>query len=99
MGLDEARVVRFRRANPYYSIEIARIARSLELPDVAIKHLKRATRLKPGEPIFHFALHQVYSETGQEKKAAKHLAKAKLLEAHAPQLDSDSSLRIYEGNI
>lgn len=79
------RVREHRMRNPYYRFELAREAFFERDYEVAIEHLKHATRKERNEDEFYFLLGLSYLMMGEEKEARRWMAKAEKLVADGPE--------------
>jgi len=87
------RVVSHRRQNPYYRYQLAREAFLAHHYDVAIGHLKYAVHKKPNEDRFCFLLGLAHLQNGNDRAAARWLARAKEVAA------TDELKRKYDGKL
>ncbi len=67
---------RFRHKNPFYHYSLAEKAMSNNKWKLAFKHLRTALRLRDVQPEFHYAMSEVHTELGHEKKAKASLGRA-----------------------
>ena len=78
----QAKVEKYRRANPYYLLYLSDEALALEQYDEAISLLRRAIKKKKDDHTLHFALAKTQYLSGEKTAAENSLARAREL---APQ--------------
>jgi Flp pilus assembly protein TadD len=87
------RVADHRHENPYYRFQLAREAFAAQDYDLAIRHLKYATRKKRNEDRFYFLLALCHMKKGDEQAARRWLSRAREVAA------TDSLKRRYASKI